>query len=179
MPMRKRPAPASIVLLSIAIQQEFSMPFKSTHPLSIAVAAVLVTAAAPTNADEPGLAILMERIQTYTHKLQLSIEAGNAQLADFYLHELEETSEYVVEEIESYDGHAVGPLMASMLLPALERLEKPLKSGAPDAWPAVEQRFGEVIRACNDCHVATDHGYVRITPAASNPFPQDFSPLPD
>jgi len=155
------------------------MPFKSTHPLSIAATAVIIMTATPASAGETGLAVLMERIQTYTHKLQLSIEAGNAPLADFYLHELEETSEHVAEEIESYDGHAIGSLMAGMLLPALERLEKPLKSGKPDAWPAIEQRFTEVIQTCNDCHLATDHGYIRVTPAASNPFLQDFSPPPE
>jgi hypothetical protein len=59
-------------------------------------------AAAPALGDPPGLAVLMERMQTYTHKVQLSIEARNAPLADFYLHELEETSEFVAENIAHY-----------------------------------------------------------------------------
>lgn len=157
------------------------MPFTAKRTRSTAAATTAATAAAmilataPVAAGEPGLAALMESIQTYTHKLQLSIEAGNPKLADFYLHELEETAEYVAEEIDSYDGHAIGKLMESMLLPALERLEKPLKSGK-DAWPDVEQRFAEVIQTCNACHQATEHGYIKIAPAALNPYAQDFSP---
>src|SRR6056297_3621081 len=135
---RSHPKRSSLSICSITPTQESTMSFKVSRTLTAAMAAAILAAALPANADESGLAVLMERIQTYAHKLQLSIEAGNAQLADFYLHELEETSEYVAEEIESYDGHAVGALMASMLLPALERLEEPLKSGKPDAWPAVE-----------------------------------------
>lgn len=154
------------------------MPFRAQRTTSAAVAAAIALglAAAPTAAGEPGLAALMENIQTYTHKLQLSLEAGNPELADFYLHELEETTEYVVENIESYDGHAIGKLMESMLLPALERLEKPLKSGKPDAWPEIEQRFAEVIQTCNACHRATEHGYIQVAPARFNPYAQDFSP---
>ena len=131
---------------------------------------------APAAAEEPGLAILMQRMQTYTHKLQLSITARNAPLADFYLHELEETAEFVIDNIPTYDDYPVGELTREMLLPAVERLEDAVKSGE---WTASDQRFSETVAACNACHQVAGHGYVRIVPADANPFAQDFSVAED
>jgi len=132
--------------------------------------------AAPAVAEEPGLAILMERMQAYTHKLQLSIGARNAPLADFYLHELEETAEFVVDNIPTYDDYPVGELTREMLLPAIERLEDAVKSGE---WTASDTRFSETLAACNACHQVAGHGYVRVAPAEANPFAQDFSVAED
>ncbi|MFU8821865.1 MAG: hypothetical protein ACNA8G_09970 [Gammaproteobacteria bacterium] len=132
----------------------------------------LVAVTAPALGDSPGLAILMERMQTYTHKLQLSVEARNERLAHFYIHELEETSAYVAESIPHYDDYPVGPLVREMLLPRIEDLEDAVEAGE---WTAVDTRFADMLRACNACHVATHHDYVRIAPATGNPFAQDFS----
>lgn len=132
--------------------------------------------AAPALGDPPGLAVLMERMQTYTHKVQLSIEARNAPLADFYLHELEETSEFVVENVAHYGDHPVGPLVKEMLLPLIEALEDVVKAGE---WEAGDARFTDLIRACNACHLVTGHGYVRIAPASGNPYAQDFGVADD
>ena len=145
-------------------------------PAVLAGVFCLVAVAAPALGDSPGLAILMERMQTYTHKLQLSVEARNEQLANFYLHELEETSEYVAENIPHYHDYPVGPLVREMLLPMIEELEEAVEAGE---WTAADTRFADMLRACNACHVATQHGYVRIAPATGNPFAQDFSVAED
>jgi hypothetical protein len=121
---------------------------------------------------EPGLAVLMERMQTYTHKLQLSIDARNAPLADFYLHELEETTEFVVGNIERYREFPVAELVKEMLLPMIEQLEEVLEERE---WAASEARFTDLIRACNGCHQFTGRGFIHIAPAVGNPFAQDFS----
>jgi hypothetical protein len=136
----------------------------------------LVAMTAPALGDSPGLAMLMERMQAYTHKLQLSVEARNERLAHFYLHELEETAEYVAANIPHYDDYPVGPLVQEMLLPMIEDLEEAVEAGE---WTAADTRFTDMLRACNACHVATDHGYVRIVPATGNPFAQDFSVAED
>ena len=127
--------------------------------------------ATPLLADTPGLAILMERMQTYTHKLQLSIEARNEPLVHFYLHELEETSEFVADNIEHYHEYPVGDLVREMLLPSIERLEESVESGE---WQAGDARFTALIETCNTCHLATGHGAIRIAPATGNPFAQEF-----
>ena len=140
------------------------------------LATLLGALAAPALAEEPGLAILMERMQTYTHKLQLSIGARNAPLADFYLHELEETAEYIIDNIPQYDDYPVGELTREMLLPPIERLEDAVKSGE---WGASDTLFTKTLAACNACHEVAAHGYVRIAPNDSNPFAQDFSVAED
>lgn len=128
--------------------------------------------AAASAAAEPGLASLMAQMQTYVHKLQLSVAARNAPLASFYLHELEETAEFIAENIEEYDDQPVGALTGQMLLPALEPLEEAVDSAN---WEAGDRSFSKLLEACNACHVASGHGAVRIVPASGNPFPQDFS----
>lgn len=136
------------------------------------LAALLGVLAIPAFAGEPGLAALMERMQAYTHKLQLSIEARNAPLAHFYLHELEETADDVAANIEHYDDYPVGPLVTSMLLPQVEQLEEAVDAAD---WPATALHFTELVDACNACHLATGHGNIRIAPASGNPFAQDFA----
>lgn len=128
--------------------------------------------ATPAVAEAPGLAMLMQNMQTYVHKVQLSLEARNSALAYFYVHELEETAAHIGANIETYDGHPVGALTESMLIPALERLESSIKS---EDWDAGDADFTAAMQACNACHTATDHAMVRIVPAEGNPFAQDFS----
>ena len=131
---------------------------------------------ASAGAAEPGLAMLMERMQTYTHKLQLSVAARNAPLAGFYLRELEETAEFIAENIETYHDYPIGPLTTQMLMPAVELLEEAVDDAD---WAASEQRFGAMLEACNTCHVASGQAAVRIVPASGNPFAQDFSVIED
>ena len=149
------------------------MPARTRLPNAPAWVAMLIgMTTTPALGGEPGLAMLMERMQTYTHKLQLSIDARNAPLAGFYLHELEETSEFVADTIEHYHDYPVGALVREMLLPRIEQL-----GGVIDAadWPAGDSGLTDLFGACNACHVATGHGQIRITPADSNPFAQDFA----
>lgn len=145
---------------------------KARGRLPAFLAVLFGVAVVPAHADAPGLAVLMERMQTYTHKLQLSIEARNAPLAHFYLHELEETSEYVAEHVEHYDDYPVGRLLAEMLLPKIERMEELVEAGQ---WPASDAEFTDLVGACNACHLVTGHDFIRIAPASGNPFAQDFS----
>ncbi len=122
----------------------------------------------------PGLAAQMKDMQYWTHKLALSIEAENTELADFYHHELEEAVEDLTGSIDTYDGFPIAQLTTAMLLPALENLENELDSGD---WSAVRESFSSVIASCNSCHQATAHGYIRITEAyGNNPFNQSFAP---
>lgn len=143
---------------------------------SVVAASALALAGVSAHAAEPGLAMLMERMQTYTHKLQLSMAARNAPLAGFYLHELEETAEFIIENIESYDDQPVGQLTEQMFMPAVELLEDAVEDSD---WDAGDQRFRALMEACNSCHVAAGHGEIRIVPASSNPFAQDFSVVED
>ncbi len=135
------------------------------------LAGIALAVAAPAGAGEEGLAVQMAWMQTYLHKLDLSVQAGNGELSHFYLHELEEAAEGVVETIEEYDGAPVGELVKTLLIPAIEAAESRL-----DESPGDREAVAGIIAVCNQCHVSTEHGAIRIAPATSNPFNQDFQP---
>ena len=134
------------------------------------VATLLGGGAIAGEGEEPGLAEQMRLLQYYMHKLNLSLEGENQPLAKFYAHEVEEVIE-AVEQIESYDGHAIGALTKAMLAPGFERFEKDLDSG--DLGKAVSS-YDAVINACNSCHLATKHGFIKIRKSADNPYMQSF-----
>jgi hypothetical protein len=147
-------------------------PAISRYPILLALAAIAVTGwSSPAIAGEEGLALRMAWMQTYLHKLDLSVQAGNRRLADLYLHELEEVAEETSETIESYEGAPVGKLLETLLLPAIEAAEARL-----EADPADREAVKALIETCNQCHQSTDHGEIRIVPATVNPYNQDFQP---
>lgn len=118
------------------------------------------------------LANAMLTMQTYTHKLGLSIEAENLELAHHYEHELEEIMEHVVENIEFYHEHKVSELTKAMLLPAYSKVAE-----AVDAkdFTLMKSSFKTMIQSCNSCHVATDKAHIKIQEwPTSNPFMQEF-----
>lgn len=149
--------------------------------VSFLIASLIVTACQMENqmniekeASSPkGFAEYMYFMQLYTHKLLLSVQAGNAELADFYLHELEETTEDVIEHIKEYDGFPVSELTATMLMPVIEDLEDALDAGD---WDEIRAKARILVDSCNACHAATEHGYIYIPfDVTTNPFLQDFN----
>lgn len=135
------------------------------------VAAALTTAPTLANGDEE-LVEIMSSLQYFTHKATLAVDAKNKPLASFYAHELEEYTE-MAEEIKNYDGHPVGKLVKSMLVPALEEFEAALNKGT---WDQASSRLGKLIQSCNSCHQATEHGFIEIERRTENPFLQSFKP---
>lgn len=120
----------------------------------------------------PGLAIQMKYMQHWTHKLGLSVEAENLELADFYHHELEHATEDLIESIENYGGFPIAQLTETMMVPMMDALEDALEAGN---WTQIRSAYTAVITSCNTCHVATDHGFIVINEGfGNNPFNQDF-----
>jgi len=113
---------------------------------------------------------MMGAMQRYLHKLDLAVRADNVELAAFYLHEVEEVAEEIVDEVPEYDGRPVSQLVESTLEPGLEALETAIENG-----DGMTTAMRQLIDACNNCHRATDHAYIVIERASSNPFNQDFS----
>lgn len=118
-----------------------------------------------------GLMGWMGLLQTLSHKLHLSVLAGNSELADFYLHELEEAVEGLEQDVESYDGFPVGRMAPAMLGRAMEQLDESVDAGD---WARARERSASLFQACNACHQATDHGYIVVAPTEVNPFAQRF-----
>lgn len=124
------------------------------------------------NAGEPELAEAMSSMQYYTHKLTLSVEAQNVELAGFYVHEMEELADEIVADIPEYEGHEIGPLVESMLVPEIEALEGRVQQSE---WSEASASLDDLIGSCNSCHAMTDHGFVVIERTADNPFMQSFT----
>lgn len=125
--------------------------------------------------DEPDMIGTMGKMQLFLHKLSLSVDAGNTELADFYAHELEEAIE-AAEGIDEYHDIPVGQLTEAMLVPSFEAFEKTLDGEAPDQ---ARSRLDQVIQACNACHQATGFEFIHIQPSESNPYMQSFAPRDD
>lgn len=146
------------------------MKARSTATLCVLLFAAMQS---PVHAgDEVELVRLMGNMQYMAHKTALAIDARNQPLATLYLHEVEEIVEQL-EQVESFDGHAIGSLVRTLLVPSLEALEDGMKSGD---WDQASKRFDQLLTSCNTCHETTDHGYVRIQRSTANPFMQSFQP---
>lgn len=124
--------------------------------------------------EDPELALYMARLQRWTHKTTLALQARNPTLADFYLHEMEESIETIQTEVPTYEGYAVADRTEEILVPTVEAL-----NGALDErdWEVVDNRLSSLAQSCNQCHQVTDHAFVRVNlEDVPNPYPQDFSP---
>lgn len=122
--------------------------------------------------EEPELAVYMSQMQRWAHKTALAAQAQNKPLADFYLHELEETVGAVQSEVPTYEGHAIGQLTEQMLVPSLDSLDAVVDA---EDWTEAGARLRQVARSCNQCHAATDHGFVQIQlDGVENPYAQSF-----
>ncbi len=110
------------------------------------------------SAQAPDLASAMGRLQVYLDKLWHAGVASNADLAEFYRHEIEEVMEDLIEAKIEDDGHDISMRIKQMALPAVEAMA--LKDGFTQA--GFEQDFMNLMNACNSCHQITDHGFIRL-----------------
>ncbi len=127
----------------------------------------------PAHADVgEELAHYMTHVQRHSHKLGLAIQAKNKPLADFYATELAETFELVQKKFPTYEGFQIAALSKAMMDPAKPALTKAL---AAADWPTASIAYDKYVAACNSCHVAVKHEFVKITAPSSNPFNQSFA----
>jgi hypothetical protein len=121
---------------------------------------------------KPELYVIMNQMLEQVHKLSYSVGYENSELADFYIHELEEAIEDIIDADVEYGGQPVGQLTQTMLLPALELLEDALD--ARD-WMQVREKLGVLVQSCNNCHAATGYSSIVVLEKAEvNPFNQKF-----
>lgn len=141
------------------------------HPATLPLLLLAISPATLANGDVDLLA-KMSQLQYLSHKAELAVNHENRPLAGFYAHELEETLE-AVEEIESYDGHPVGELAKAMLRPPVEQLGDVIDDGSRED---VNSALDGLVRSCNACHQATEHGFIRVQRGADNHYMQEFAP---
>ena len=150
--------------------------------LVVAVVAVVVVPrwsglSVPANADVvegEELSLYMDHLRRLTHKLGLSIDAQNADLASFYVHEITEIVELIKAKFPQYDGFQIGALITAMLSAHVAALAQTIES---EDWDAAASGYDNLLTAgCNGCHAATQHPFVKIVRSKTNPYNQDFSP---
>ena len=135
--------------------------------------------------DAEELAYLMAYAQRYTEKLYFAGMADNAPLAQFYVHELEETFEAVEDGGYIENDWQLAELVEDLALPALTGVEQAVAAQAlgPDPERArglFAERYGALVNACNVCHETTAHGFIRIVVPEASSFPtQQFAPPSD
>jgi len=124
--------------------------------------------------EEAELAVHMSQLQRWTHKTTLALQARNPDLADFYMHEVEESVETIKEDVPTYEGYAIADRIDEILTPSVEALD-----GALDDrnWSAIDARLADLAQSCNQCHEVTDHGFIVIDlEDVPNPYSQEFGP---
>ncbi|MCX6839139.1 MAG: hypothetical protein NTX35_15210 [Verrucomicrobia bacterium] len=142
----------------------------------LALAAVAGAQLAPVEetTSTPELALLMGDLQRLTHKLALSADAGNTELAAFYLHESQEQLRKIQNETPEYENIPVALLIDRLAHPAYVPMQEAV--AVKDA-KRMREGIHAIVQACNACHTATQHAFIRITPGTeSNPFNQSFAP---
>jgi hypothetical protein len=105
------------------------------------------------------LGVVMGHIQRYTDKLYFAGLHQNWPLANFYLHELEETTESIIGANVVDDGINVSDLMKTMLEPKIEALEAKVKAKDAAGFKADYQLL---VNTCNACHAASQHPFIQI-----------------
>jgi hypothetical protein len=109
--------------------------------------------------DDFELAQPMGQMQKYMDKLHFAGLEGNWQLAGFYLHELEEQAEKIVEADVGEGVVDVSKLTQQLLVSQIEQLESLVEAG-----DSVQYKSGylELVDRCNSCHQASNHGFIMI-----------------
>lgn len=146
----------------------------------LALASDLPPSAEPLALEKPQaeLAGYMSQLQIYTHKLSLSVDAGNVELASFYMHESMALLEEIQTDAPEYEGIPVAVFVDRMGLPPYAQLREALRTEAFDA-EALDVAMDGVVDGCNVCHNASQHGFIRIKRNSANPFMQSFEVADD
>ena len=95
-------------------------------------------------------------------------KAGNAEMVDYQLHEIEEAAETIEEAQIVEHGVAVGPEFQKTVASRFEEMETAVKKGDMAAF---EKLYTDTLAGCNACHARTDHGFIVIERPTRNPYP--------
>lgn len=150
----------------------------------------LATAAGPAHADAnspaprqhqeayvPGFGEIMSLQQMRHAKLWLAGTRGNWALADYELDELREGFEDAGNLHPTYERVPVAALIANLTPAPLEALGAAIKARNAAGFA---KSFDKLTAACNACHKAANHGFIRIRRPYGSAFGnQIFGPGPN
>ena len=120
----------------------------------------------------PGLGEIMSLQQMRHAKLWLAGSRRNWELAAYELDELREGFEDASSQHPTNDGVPVAAMIKSLTPGPLDAIGKAVEAKNPAAFA---KAFDSLTNACNACHRAAKHGFIRIKrPGASAFGNQDF-----
>ena len=114
----------------------------------------------------PGLGEYMTTIQLHATKLWFAAKASNWRLAEYELHELEETMEVVKKLNVEKNGVKISNLMDAVLQTQIVQLEKSIKQKIPAQF---QKSYDETLSACNGCHTESGHPFIQIVRPSAPP----------
>jgi hypothetical protein len=112
--------PWTLATISIALLVTMFSSMRA-DPASAAVSTLTHMA---NESATPELALLMGDLQRLTHKLALSADAGNAELAAFYLHESQEQLRKIQSEAPEYENLPIALLIDRLAHPAYAPMQE-------------------------------------------------------
>lgn len=118
--------------------------------------------AAPSAAAEEEdleVAVVMARMDRYHEKWWQAGKLGNAELAKFYLHELEEAMEEVADAHVVEDGRDVSAHMRTYGLSVVKQLAGTLEQ---EGVSAMHADADVLVNTCNSCHTACGVPFIRV-----------------
>ena len=119
-------------------------------------------------AYKPGLGEFMTGIQLHHAKLWFAGQNQNWPLADFEIHEIQES----LDNIDEFCKDRPEVKSIGMLKPAIDSVSDAIRQKNLQSF---KNSFSLLTNTCNNCHKATDHGFnvviIPTNPPVSN---QDF-----
>lgn len=112
---------------------------------------------------KPGFGEFMSTVQVHHEKLWFAGTNANWPLADFEVHEIEET----LDDLKQYQKERKETALLGMIGPALDSVETAI--GKQDT-AMFRASYLLLTNTCNSCHVATEHGFVVIKTPDTPPF---------
>jgi hypothetical protein len=126
--------------------------------------------------DEYPILEAMGYYQRFSHKLWLAMEKENWELAEFYVHELEEVTKEFVESNVVDEGVELSTYAQQILVPAIEEMDEAVDQKNVDL---ATSNYLALVNSCNACHAITKHAYIKIlVPDSVRPYNQNFSLQP-
>lgn len=120
------------------------------------------------NSYKPGLGEFMSGIQVHHAKLWFAGLNGNWQLADFEVHEIEES----LDDAKTFCSERPELKSIDMINAPIDSVNDAIKSQNIEKF---KSSFAALTTTCNSCHRATEHGFnvvsIPTVPPISN---QDF-----
>ncbi len=108
--------------------------------------------------EEFPLGEYMGKLQYYAHKAGMAGKYQNWELAEFYVHELEETVEFLTKQNIIDEGKEVSKLLSN-IMPVVNLLDKNTKEKDAVEFPKTYQNL---LRNCNNCHISVDKPYIVV-----------------